>query len=818
MLHLTTKLPIISYEMFHFHNKQRLSHSHSRFLCLLTGKLTIEIHTAHHEMTNGDIFFLHAEEAYDIEATEPSLILYLCLHPYLLLNTFGQARPPIYPFYSDALLEQKSSLNKYIADLITLCIREDTDSCGIYAKAYELLHYLSRYCMTLKTSAPASSSATALASTSSSKIQTKLTQLKYYLEKHYTEAITLNDAAAALDYTPQYLSSFLKKNLNMTFQEYLNTFRLNAAIILLRSSEEPDNKIAFLCGFPNQSSFLKSFEHAYSKTPEEYRQNHRSNYEAPKQLAGIPITNPALTLDYIFNYMNYTTRPIPSHTDALSEEVTISDWSSAPLPQLWNFLINMGTARDFDKPTFRHHISFVQNGLHFQYGRCTEIFSLAKIYTFNNEKTYDFSRIFRLIDFMRSIHLKPFFDIDNKPFRLYKAPEHEHSDYSTYLGTKEYDDFFFEILPEFVKESIFRYGFDEFSTWKFELWRRYNVNMSSLESPEDFCARFQKTARILKTLVPNAVLGGPGFNGFLSTDKFADLIAPFKKAAYKPDFISAYYFPYAVISGDNADDPSGYTVSPTPYTMVCKLSEWKEMLSAQGFGNTPFYITEYSAHVSLENYINDSTYSAIYIFHQCIQNLHNTDGLGYWLATDLSLDYGKPNSPLFGGNGLITKNSIRKPSYYAHHFLNHLGSRLIQHTEHSIVTTAEDGSIRILLYHFGILNQSFVDSPFNQGLLDYSYSAFEDSKPLEFTLSFSNIPKGLYRIKEYSLNLNAGNVLSTWAQLNHSTYIGADEIQYMESRSIPAMKIHMEHFANSHTLHVTSDYNEARLIILHPNT
>ena len=97
--------------------------------------------------------------------------------------------------------------------------------------------------------------------------------------------------------------------------------------------------------------------------------------------------------------------------------------------------------------------------------------------------------------------------------------------------------------------------------------------MTSLESPKDYCNRFQKTAKILKSLVPNASLGGPGFNTFLDTDFFGQLLEPFQNATYLPDFLSAYYFGYVPQRSYSESQPTGYTTVTTSHNMQVKIKE-----------------------------------------------------------------------------------------------------------------------------------------------------------------------------------------------------------------------------------------------------
>lgn len=376
---------------------------------------------------------------------------------------------------------------------------------------------------------------------------------------------------------------------------------------------------------------------------EYYHKNHVTVAEEPVPL-GVPVTNPYMIFDYLLPYTPQSVSPEITNTGVQLEQVTSSSQEGTPFAHIWNFLINMGSASDFEKPTFRHHLSHIQSELHFQYGRCSEILTLVESFPLENTQQYDFSRIFRLIDFMYSIHLKPFFDLDAKPFQFYHVSEDSCPDYKTYLSADSYDTFLYEVLPSFAKACILRYGFDEFSTWHFELWYRYNPDMTSLETPADFCHRFQQVAAILKSIVPDVHLGGPGFNSFLDDNTFSRILSLLQHAKYQPDFISTCYFP--CLAPEIPSD-GGYTVAPPPHSMTNRLRELKKLLSEHDFGSTPFYITEYSAHPCATNYINDSIYAAAYILYQGIQDSFLVDGLGYWLATDLSLNYGRPNAPFF---------------------------------------------------------------------------------------------------------------------------------------------------------------------------
>lgn len=806
MYQISSNIPTLSINVYHLFQSTEDFRASCSFLCVLKGSLKINLETKEYTLHNEDIIYIPSETKYIIEPTDSCLLLYVNFHPYFLLDSLGFDYTSITYCSLNYTNKNRQLLSNYLATLaVVLLTNRSYNECLILSKAYDLFHHMSLNYMKKESNL-----------SHASKSSQKLTQYKDYLKRNYRYQISLSDVASALDYTPQYLSNFIKKNLNTTFQENLNDLRLQASLLLVKHSEEPVGRIAAICGFPNITSFLKCFESKYNTTPEKYRIDFRNNTTFTSFPEFVPVTNETLILDYIFNYMHYVEKDTSLHRLSIiqKEKVNVSKWT--PIEPYWNYMINLGTITDFEKPAYRYSLKIMQNKLHFQYGRCIGLFLLVDEHIIHGQLTYDFSKIFDVIDFLRSIQLKPHFELSDKPFHIYKANETELIDYNQFLDSPRYDEYFFQVFPAFIKACITRYGFDELASWKFELWRRYNPNMTSLESPKDYCNRFQKTAKILKSLVPNASLGGPGFNTFLDTDFFGQLLEPFQNATYLPDFLSAYYFGYVPQRSYSESQPTGYTTVTTSHNMQVKIKELLLCKEHYNMQNIPLYITEYSAYLSQGNYINDSTYPAVFIIQQMIENYGHADVLAYWLACDISLQYNNYSYPLFGGNGIITKNAIPKASFYAFDFLNQLGDGLIAKGEHFIITRSEE-SIQVLVFYQTNLNHKFASSPFSQELLHYPYSAFEDVLPLDISIHLTHLPSGNYLIKEHTINLTHGNVLSSWGQLNYWKVLKDDEIEYLKHESIPSVKIKNEMIENHYCLQTKLSYNETKLFILEQN-
>lgn len=90
-----------------------------------------------------------------------------------------------------------------------------------------------------------------------------------WLESHYTEPVTLSDAASALGYSRNYLSHRIKKLSGMSFPDILSNLRVEfSRDLLLRGMTVLD--AALESGFETERSFYRAFRKITGMTPGEY--------------------------------------------------------------------------------------------------------------------------------------------------------------------------------------------------------------------------------------------------------------------------------------------------------------------------------------------------------------------------------------------------------------------------------------------------------------------------------------------------------------------------------------------------------------------
>lgn len=106
-----------------------------------------------------------------------------------------------------------------------------------------------------------------------------LDRLFEYVEYHFSEDISLEQAADVAGYSKFYFTRIFKECTGQTFMEYLRSIRISEAEKLLLDNQIPIGTIAFQSGFSSLTTFNRIFRQMKGCAPSEYR-----NYYAHMQI------------------------------------------------------------------------------------------------------------------------------------------------------------------------------------------------------------------------------------------------------------------------------------------------------------------------------------------------------------------------------------------------------------------------------------------------------------------------------------------------------------------------------------------------------
>lgn len=105
----------------------------------------------------------------------------------------------------------------------------------------------------------------------------RISKAVQYIETHYREKLTAADVAKQVDLSEIYFGVLFKKEVGMTFLEYLLQWRTKKAIGLLKNTDMKIYEIAEATGYASSHYFATSFKKATGLKPLEYRNGGKYN-------------------------------------------------------------------------------------------------------------------------------------------------------------------------------------------------------------------------------------------------------------------------------------------------------------------------------------------------------------------------------------------------------------------------------------------------------------------------------------------------------------------------------------------------------------
>jgi AraC-like DNA-binding protein len=104
------------------------------------------------------------------------------------------------------------------------------------------------------------------------KDQERLSKVYKYVEENFSQDIDIQIVAKICNLTIPAFCNYFKKNLNQTFTDFTNEYRINQACKMLLEGQEIVD-ICFGCGFNNVSYFGRVFKQFKDTNPSQFRRN-----------------------------------------------------------------------------------------------------------------------------------------------------------------------------------------------------------------------------------------------------------------------------------------------------------------------------------------------------------------------------------------------------------------------------------------------------------------------------------------------------------------------------------------------------------------
>ena len=96
-------------------------------------------------------------------------------------------------------------------------------------------------------------------------------EISRFIDAHYGEDISMQDAAAALRYSDAYFCKLFEQCFKVNFSAYLNEYRVNKARQLILDPRLSLKDIGAAVGYSDANYFTRVFKRLTGQTPSEYR-------------------------------------------------------------------------------------------------------------------------------------------------------------------------------------------------------------------------------------------------------------------------------------------------------------------------------------------------------------------------------------------------------------------------------------------------------------------------------------------------------------------------------------------------------------------
>lgn len=610
-------------------------------------------------------------------------------------------------------------------------------------------------------------------------------EIEEYIRLNFDRQISLEDLANHLYLSYAYLSKYIKRQFGMGFAEYLNGVRLNFAVSQLLHSDQSVVRIAMESGFSSSASLNKAFREKYGMTPTEYRKR----WSNKRDVASNSEEEERDIREHLKRHFAENRQQSARDKKLPEETVVLNTGTRHVLKKSWNKMINMGTVTDLLQSEMQRHVLYLKDELHFQYIRFWDLYS-EELYMDAGETGYNFDKLDRVLDFLIRNGLKPYIDLGCKFKRIIRNLFNDisYKENSAFTDDAETVERF---LRRFMIHILNRYHTDEVETWYFELWHTEPAEVyqhpsiaAQAMSIQQYLDRFDMVSGVLREYVPTIRLGGGGFSMRYGQDIFRETLEEWKKRRELPNFITCYSYPYTQDTVERVRSQSR-----NADLMREQLQFIRKTLAETDFPTQEIHITEWNFSVSNRNVLNDHCMKGAYLVRNMIDSVNMADIMGYWVGSDLFAAHHSSHAPINGSAGLLSKDGIRKPAYYAFDFMDKLGKYVRKRDEHYIITDNASGNYRIVCHNLKNLSYQYTMKLEDEVPINEQNNLFTDMHKHKIHFDLPGRRAGKYTIRVYSLNQSHGSLQDEWLAMSAPNELWREELKYLSRITTPHMAI-----------------------------
>lgn len=421
-------------------------------------------------------------------------------------------------------------------------------------------------------------------------------------------------------------------------------------------------------------------------------------------------------------------------------------------------------------------LAMAASELGFRYLRFHDIFhdTLGTVRSAEGKIVYDWTGIDRLYDALLAKDVRPFVELGFTPAALKTS---EQSLFYWKANTSHPKlGMWRDLVDAYLRHVIARYGADEVRRWYFEVWNEPNLKDFWEGADRDaYFELYATTARALKAIDPQLRVGGPSTAGAAWIPEF---LAFCKDNEVPVDFVTTHT--YGVDGGFLDEEGRQDTrLLSSPDAITADVHRSRKEIAASAFPRLPLYFTEWSSSYSPRDAVHDSYINAPYVLTKLKQAQGVVQGMSYWAYTDLFEESGPPPTPFHGGFGLMNRDGVRKPTWFAYKYLNQLVGREIPVADGLAWASVDGGEIALLAWDWQQPEQAVSNRPFFTRKIPARGAA-----PL--SIGLQHLPAGRYRLQVRRTGFLRNDPMSLYIDMGLPSDLTPEQLQALQSATTDA--------------------------------
>jgi xylan 1,4-beta-xylosidase len=369
-----------------------------------------------------------------------------------------------------------------------------------------------------------------------------------------------------------------------------------------------------------------------------------------------------------------------------------------PFPHFWERMFGSGRAILSLRESYRADLRDVKRATKFDYIRFHAIFhDEVGVYdeAKNGAPIYNLSYVDQIYDGLLANGIRPYVELGFMPKKLAADLMPHAFWYKPYPSPPKDWDRWNELVEQFTRHLVARYGISEVARWYFEVWNEPNIDFwTGVPKESTYYHLYDVSARAVKRVDPRIRVGGPATAQAAWVDRF---IKHCIENNVPVDFVSTH-----VYANDTAKNVFGTDeVIPRDQMVYRAVMKVRDQVKSSARPDLPIIFSEYNASYFNEVEVTDSPFMGPWLANTIRQCDGLVDVMSYWAFSDVFEEQGVVKRPYYGGFGLMAAGNIPKAAYNAFALLHRLGTlRLESKSDTALITKNADGSLAIAIWNY----------------------------------------------------------------------------------------------------------------------